>query len=134
MTTPGDEPHTSSSEGQAALFASLADVTSLAIIRYLGDGDPRTVTQITASTGAERRAVLMQVDELRHRGMLVAHHGTAFTRYAVKDIRILQLLELATEMPTWASRLSLGPVPSSDALHDELARTQAVPDSGIRKA
>ncbi len=98
MTTPGDEQRALLSEGQAALFASLADATPIGIIRYLGEGDPRAVAQITASIGVDRSAVLEHVDALRNNGVLDSHHDTAFTRYDVKDARVFQLLELATEI------------------------------------
>jgi DNA-binding transcriptional ArsR family regulator len=98
LTTPRDEQRASLSQGQAALFAALADVTPIGIVEYLGDGDPRAIAQITASVGAERRAVLAHVDALRAHGVLDSHHDTAFTRYDVKDVRILQLLALADEI------------------------------------
>jgi DNA-binding transcriptional ArsR family regulator len=116
LRKPGDEQHASLSDGQAALFASLADATTLGIIRYLGDGDPQTVAMLTATTGAGRRAVLAHVDELERDGVLDSHDDTAFTRYDVKDPRILQLLELASEIVATRESLSRQRLPDPSVL------------------
>jgi DNA-binding transcriptional ArsR family regulator len=107
---PADEQPAPLSDGQAALFASLASATPIGIAGYLGDGEARTVAQITLSTGADRRTVQKHLEALRRRGVLDAHDDSAFTRYSVKDIRILQLLELASEIVA-ARPLTAGPGP-----------------------
>lgn len=106
MAKRGDEQHASHADGQAALFALLADVTPIGILRYLGDGDPQTVAQLTATSVADRPAVLEHVDALRHHGVLDSHEDTAFTRYDVRDARVLQLLELASEILSTRDSLS----------------------------
>jgi DNA-binding transcriptional ArsR family regulator len=105
---PADEQPAPLADGQAALFASLASATPIGIAGYLGDGEARTVAQITLSTGADRRTVQKHLEALRRRGVLDAHDDSAFTRYSVKDIRILQLLELASEIVA-ARPLTAGP-------------------------
>jgi hypothetical protein len=113
VTTPGDEQPDSLAEGQAALFASMADARLVGIIRYLGDGERRTLAQIAVSVGADRLAVRDRIATLRGRGLLAAHYDTAFTRYSVRDIRILQLLELATELVATKAAPEPAPVVSS---------------------
>jgi DNA-binding transcriptional ArsR family regulator len=97
-TTPGDEQQASLSDAQADLFASLGDVTRIGIIRCLGDGGPHPIAQIGAGVGGDWRTVREHVDALQRRGVLGSHHDSAFTRYDVKDRRIFQLLELASEI------------------------------------
>ena len=98
VTTPGDDPHSSLSDGLAALFGSLGTATPIRIVGCLIDGADRSVAQLSASLDADAHAVHAHVGALQRHGVLVSGDDGATAQYGVKDIRIFELLELAAEI------------------------------------
>jgi DNA-binding transcriptional ArsR family regulator len=81
----------------AALFAALGEPTRLRIVSALAGGEAASVQELAARAGASLANVSKHLQVLYQGGVVSRRRAGSFVHYRLRDERILQLLELASE-------------------------------------
>ncbi len=74
--------------GPAPLFAALGDPTRLSLLNRLGDGQPRSIVELSAGAGVSRQAVTKHLRVLENAGLVESRRIGRESRYAFRGQRI----------------------------------------------
>lgn len=84
-------------ELRAKLFRGFADPSRLFILEALRDG-PQTVSAIVEAAGLSQSNVSNHLGCLRDCGLVTRVQQGRYVRYALSEVRVAQLLDLADEL------------------------------------